>query len=71
MWFVSSLELPALCPIEMDQREEVGKLWCGCLMGSPVSIPQAAAAFLPLSVLKGKTYPPAIIQTPGEIPQNT
>lgn len=48
VWFVSSLEPPALCPMETGQREEVGELWSGCLMGSPVSIPQATVAFLSL-----------------------
>lgn len=35
-----------------------GSVMLGQLMGSLVSIPWVAAAFLPPSILKGKTNPP-------------
>lgn len=41
----------------------------GCLTGFPVSVPQAATAFLPSDVLNSKTYLPDITQTPRRSPK--
>lgn len=41
----------------------------GCLTGFPVSVPQAATAFLPSGVLNSKTYLPDITQTPRRSPK--
>lgn len=56
---------------EFGSMDSNRSMMLGRLTGFPVSISQAAAAFLPSGVLNSKTYLPDITETPREIAQDT